>query len=70
VLADWPEGRNGLPVSYQFWTDSGERSECHGKVVSNEELTIEKDSLKVFYLPKEPIKSVAPCRTSLRIRVG
>ncbi len=70
VLTDWREGRGGLSVTYQFWTDSGRRFERQGKVLNKEELADEKAPLKVFYLPQDPTKSVALCCTSLRIRLG
>jgi hypothetical protein len=72
VLTDWHEGRSGTSISYQFWTDSGQRFERHGKVFSNEELTvptIQREPLKVFYIPEDPTKSVALCCTPLRIRL-
>jgi len=69
VLTDWREGRGGISISYQFWTDSGQRFERHGKVYSKEELRIEKDPLKVFYLPQDPTKSVALCCTPWRLRL-
>src|SRR5712675_407438 len=68
VLTDWREGRGGISVSYQFWTDSGQRFERHGRVHSKEELSNEKDPLKVFYLPQDPSKSLALCCTSWRLR--
>jgi hypothetical protein len=67
VLTDWREGRGGVSVSYQFWTDSGQRFERHGKVVSKQELANEREPLKVFYLPQDPTKSMALCCTSLQI---
>jgi hypothetical protein len=70
ILTDWREGRGGASISYQYWTDSGQRFERHGKLVSKEELATKEDPLKVFYLPQEPTKSVALCCTSLRVRMS
>ncbi len=70
ILTDWREGRGGASISYQFWTDSGQRFERQGKVISKEELAAEEDPLKVFYLPQNPTKSVALACTPLRIRIS
>jgi hypothetical protein len=69
VVTDWREGRGGISVSYQFWTDSGQRFEHHGKVYSKVELSNEKDPLKVFYLPQDPTRSVALCCTHWHLRL-
>jgi hypothetical protein len=38
VLTDSREGRSGASISYQYWTDAGQRFERHGKLISKEEL--------------------------------
>ena len=70
VLTDWREGRGGSSISYQYWTDSGQRFERHGKLIFKEELATKEGPLKVFYLPQDPTKSVALCCTSLRVRIN
>jgi hypothetical protein len=70
VLTDWRERRGGISVSFQFWTDSGQRFERHGKVHSKDELSNKTDPLKVFYLPQDPTKNVALCCTPWRLGPG
>jgi hypothetical protein len=48
VLTDWRESCHRISVSYQFWTDSGQRFQRHGKVHSKDELSNKEAALKVF----------------------
>ena len=67
VITNWIDGKRGASIDYQFWTDSGEKFEGHGRLVSKEDLSILQEPLKVFYLPHNPAKNVALCCTALRV---
>ena len=69
VITNWTdENRGGTSVTYQFWTGAGQRFEGYGTLVAKEDLNIQQEPLKVFYLPQNPAKNVALCCTALRIQ--
>jgi hypothetical protein len=76
VLAGWYDKssytRTGFQVyiriRYYFWTESGQKFEGSGTLNSNsglsaDNLSINREPLKVFYLPQDPSKNIAVCCT-------
>lgn len=61
--------RTNIRIRYQFWTESGQKFEGSGTLMSGisfDSLTFNQEPLKVFYLPENPSKSVALCCTRSR----
>ena len=61
-----------IRIRYQFWTESGQKFEGSGTLISDtslDSLSINQEPLKVFYLPQNPSKSVALCCTTSRVSV-
>lgn len=59
-----------IRIRYQFWTESGQKFEGSGTLISGtslDSLSINQEPFKVFYLPQNPSKSVALCCTSSRV---
>jgi len=71
LIANCTENRYGTSTTYQFWTDSGQKFEGHGKLdsklVAHPELSLQQEPLKVFYLPQNPCRNVALSCATLRI---
>jgi hypothetical protein len=75
VLAGWYDKssytRTGyqkyIRIRYYFWTESGQKFEGSGTLIggfSADDLSINQEPLKVFYLPQDPSKNVALCCTT------
>ena len=59
-----------IRIRYQFWTESGQKFEGNGTLIPGtllDNLSINQEPLKVFYLPQNPSKSVALCCTTSRV---
>jgi hypothetical protein len=75
VLAGWYDKssytRTGyqkyIRIRYYFWTESNQKFEGSGTLIaglSADDLSINQEPLKVFYLPQDPSKNVALCCTA------
>jgi hypothetical protein len=71
ILTSWrPYRRYGNFLTYQFWSESGQKFEAVGRLHQSAPQMARADLLQVFYLSDEPKRNVALCCTPLRIRSG
>jgi hypothetical protein len=68
-LITWVSRGQPYRVSYQFWTQTGERFERDGILMAGYDSSKGTDRIPVFYLPQDPSKSIALCCTASRIRL-
>ena len=68
-LTTWVSRDRPYRVSYQFWTQTGERFERDGILLGSYEASDGNDRIPVFYLPQDPTQSIALCCTASRVRL-
>jgi hypothetical protein len=68
-LTTWVSRDHPFRVSYQFWTQTGERFERDGILLTGYDPSEGTDRVPVFYLPQDPTTNIALCCTASRIRL-
>lgn len=63
TIGYWNEG------AYQFWTRAGERFRRVAGITAPEDAVTDSGLVPVFYLPENPVQSIALCSVHARVRI-
>jgi hypothetical protein len=63
AIGYWNEG------AYQFWTRAGERFRRVAGITAPEDALTDSGLVPVFYLPEDPVQSIALCSVYARVRI-